>query len=32
MIMDELSIQKQWRNQPLPVIVGKIGEMLWVDA
>ncbi|CAD8192462.1 unnamed protein product [Paramecium octaurelia] len=31
-IMEELSVQKQWRNQSLPTIIGKIGEMLWVDA
>jgi hypothetical protein len=30
--MDELGIAKQWRNQNINVIVGKIGEMLWVDA
>ncbi|KAM3137382.1 hypothetical protein pb186bvf_010562 [Paramecium bursaria] len=31
-VMDELGIAKQWRNQNINVIVGKIGEMLWVDA
>ncbi|CAD8117862.1 unnamed protein product [Paramecium sonneborni] len=32
MIMEELEVQKQWRMQTLPIIVSKIGEMMWVDA
>ncbi|CAD8113789.1 unnamed protein product [Paramecium sonneborni] len=32
MIMEELQVQKQWKIESLPTIVGKIGEMLWVDA
>lgn len=31
-MLEELNIQRDWRQGPLPAVVGKIGEMLWVDA
>ncbi|CAD8200273.1 unnamed protein product [Paramecium octaurelia] len=31
-IMEGLRVQKQWRTQSIPAIIGKIRQMLWVDA
>jgi hypothetical protein len=31
-IMDELNISKDWRDHGVGMVVGKIGEVLWVDT
>ena len=30
--MDELNISKEWRKEGVGVVVGKVGEVLWVDT
>ena len=31
-VMEDLNISKEWRKEGVGVIVGKIGEVLWVDV